>query len=104
MEEEVIESLNSEMQLGLERSSPATLILAKIEEYLSALLQGNPEVFFQTMYRWDIPESALAAAITQGGDQLAALAQIVYQRHLKRIRSRQEWKGFANPEEDELAW
>lgn len=77
---------------GLEAGENKSLeeIKAMLEQHLQQLLESDLERLVQTMYRLDVDESSFHAAMrsTDTNNQAASLAELVWQRELKRI----EWR------------
>ena len=76
-------------------------LLAALGAALQQLLDRDAEGFFQLMYRLDVPEGALGVALGQGDG--AALALVVYQRQLAKLKARQD-NSRPVADDDELAW
>ncbi len=103
-EQEVLAELEKNLPLNLREEVTREAILAHLELVISRLLQQNASDFFQLMYRLDIPEDKLNAALVSGDDTISGLALLLYHRQLQRIRSRREYPPFRNDANGDLAW
>ena len=65
-------------------------IIEQLELVLSNLLEKQPESFFQLMYRLDIPERKLEESLTDRELGISRVANLVYERQLQKVRSREE--------------
>lgn len=78
-------------------------ILAALAQRISDMLTQDPMSLIQTMYRLDIPEAQLDAALDS--DQAAALiAQLVWDRQLQKQAMRASMPTRPADADDELAW
>jgi len=102
---ELLNSFRDKFELEMPETYSEEEILLGLEKRLGQLLERNPEEFFQLMYRIDIPERKMHEVLQQQ-DALAALAVLVYQRQLQKIRSRLKYKSYFenNDADSELKW
>ncbi|MBN8670926.1 MAG: hypothetical protein J0L80_09585 [Chitinophagales bacterium] len=77
-------------------------IIEKLALQVGAIAAKGPDAFFQLMYRLDIAEKKLTAAMI---DKQAAIeiAKLIYNRQLQKVRSRAYYKKDSN-NDDELGW
>jgi hypothetical protein len=106
--------LNEKEQLSLVQHLPDDLQLAETgylseEDLLQALagkvawmLQYNRDVFFQLMYRMDVPEARLLP-VMEGDDISYRVARLIYERELEKVLARRQF-GTTGPVDTDLAW
>ncbi len=95
-------ALAKEWQLTLPEDLSEAQILVMLEARIAILLTGSSEDFFQMMYRLDIDEQKLGAAMREA-DVPAELAGLVWERQLQRIRSKARYSP-PPPDDYELKW
>ena len=78
-------------------------ILQKLAERVVQLIGNNSEEFFQLMYRLDISELKLNAAL-HGPDAPADIARLIYDRQIQKIYSREFFKTTQKDVDDDLKW
>jgi len=78
-------------------------ILQALEQAVVSQLQKRPESFFQLMYRLDISEQKVNAAM-QTDNAPARIARLIYDRQLQKIQSRQQYKTDNEEDDEELKW
>ena len=103
-EQEVLAELRKNLPVDLQEEITREAILNQLERVISRWLQQNASDFFQLMYRRDIAEDKLNAALAAGDNTIPNLARLLYQRQLQRIRSRREHPPFRNDGDGDLAW
>ncbi len=79
---------------------------AKIIEALTLrveeLIAGNPDQLFSMLYRLDISEKRIKAAMAQDQEVTKKIAVLIYERQLEKIISRNQFRS-TRPDDD-LAW
>lgn len=101
---ELLTSFKEKFELEAPEHVTEEEILSALEARLSVLLQRNPEEFFLTLYMIDIPEQTLHEVL-KSSDPVAALARLVYDRQLQKVKSRLYYKAASNNEiDDDLKW
>jgi hypothetical protein len=100
---ETVSALEAEWHLERPEVLTEEAILQLLAQKLTEIIQKGPEAFFQLMYRLDISEKKLNAAI---GDTETAqkIARLVYDRQLGKIISRRENKQDKTDWDPELEW
>ena len=79
-------------------------ILAALAQRISELLTQDPVGFIQLMYRLDIPEASLDAAL-ESADAPSLIAQLVWDRQIQKSMLRKSAQPrAASEEDDELSW
>jgi hypothetical protein len=99
------EELNKALQTDWELQLPETVskeeILQQLANKIVTLIERNPEHFFQLMYRLDVPEAKLDAAL-KTEDAAHSIAELVYNRQLQKIESRQQNRNNEITDDPEL--
>lgn len=98
-------SLREKLDIDIPEGYSEEEIKLMLEKRLGQLLERNPEEFFQLLYRIDIPEHSLQGVLQQP-DALTALAGMVYDRQLQKVKTRLFYKSQNNDKttDDELGW
>jgi hypothetical protein len=100
------QEVNSVLAHSFELELPDTVSKEKIIEVLSwrveKLLAGNPDQLFSMLYRLDISEAKIKAAMFNEDLFTKNIAVLIYERQLEKIISRKHFT--AAPPEDDLAW
>lgn len=78
-------------------------ILQALEQAVLSQLQKGPETFFQLMYRLDISEQKVNAAL-QTDSAPAKIARLIYERQLQKIQSRMQHRANNEDNDAELKW
>lgn len=101
---ETAQALQRDWALQLPKVLSEDVIIRLLADRLVQIIQKGPEAFFQLMYRLDIPEKRLNAAIGDA-DAAASIARLVYNRQLQKIESRRVHKTEVKDDEDaDLRW
>ena len=103
-QEQVWSALKNDWELEHSAVCSREEILSQLELRISRLIERQPEQFFQLMYRLDVPENEVSHALNHPDTAIKRVAELVYERQLQKIRSRQQHRPSANPEDDELSW
>lgn len=102
-EEEIFNAINKDFELAIPKIISKDSIIEELEIKVSQLLHQNAESFFQFMYRLDISEKKLKAAIEQNENTVRAIASLIYDRQYEKLRSRKENKT-PPPVDNDLSW
>lgn len=78
-------------------------ILDALAARVGQMIAGDPEGFFQLMYRLDVAENRIHEALQQEDPSLAVARQ-VYLRQLQKVHSRRLFKPPPAPPDEELEW
>lgn len=71
--------------------SHADRLVKVVEQYLSHLESRSMEIFFQTMYRIDIPDADFKNQVMQNGLDMVGLADLVIKRELIKVLLREKY-------------
>lgn len=66
------------------------------------LIAGNPDQLFSMLYRLDISEARIKAAMSLDHEVTKKIAVLIYERQLEKIISRNQFRS-TRPDDD-LAW
>jgi len=102
-DDEIFAMLSDEWSLEQEKLISKEAIIAQLEARVAALLVRQPEQFFQLMYRLDIAEDKVEAALTNQTNGMMNIALLIYERQLQKIISRKE-HPTPPPEDADLTW
>lgn len=98
----LVQHLPEDLQLSAEGYLSEEDLLQALARKVAWMLQYNRDVFFQLMYRMDIPESRLLPAME--GDEVACrVARLIYERELEKVLARRKF-GTNGPVDQDLAW
>lgn len=102
--QETAAALQQEWGLQLPNTISEATILQKLAERVAVWVGQGAEAFYQMMYRLDISERKLNAAMGTP-DVADQIARLIYDRQLQKVRSRALYKGGSGAVEDEdLKW
>jgi hypothetical protein len=80
-------------------------ILKALRQRISELLEGNSEVFFQTLYRLDISEKKFNDILSRKVEVIDELSELIYERQLQKATLRAQYKkNETGTNEDEMSW
>jgi hypothetical protein len=77
-------------------------IIAALTHRVDQLIAGNPDQLFSMLYRLDISERKIKAAMAGETEVTKKIAVLIYERQLEKIISRKNFKS--PPPDDDLAW
>jgi len=100
---EAVTALKNEWELSLPESVSEEDLLQRLADKIVRVIEQGPEAFFQLMYRLDIPEKKLNASLHEA-DIAKRVAQLVFERQLQKIQSRQQNKVKREEDDPELRW
>ncbi len=101
--QEAAMALRQDWDLQLPDTVSEEEIVKLLAQRIVAILERGPDAFYQLMYRVDISEKKLNAAISDA-DVALKIAQLVYNRQLEKIRSRREHRAKRENDDPELNW
>jgi hypothetical protein len=103
-QQEILDELQKTFPIQVGENISKASILFQLEIRLSELLQQNAETFFQLMYRLDISERKLTAALEDKTDTIADLALLIYDRQVEKITSRRQNRPPDPSADKDLTW
>jgi hypothetical protein len=104
---QVSTDLSMVIRQSMEIDLPENISLEKLKERLSShinfLIQTDLQKLFAILYRIDVSESKLAHLLKEnpGNDASTIIADLVIERQLQKIKSRQERRKDENISNDE---
>lgn len=101
--QETASALKEDWDLQLPDTLSEETILRLLAERIVIILERGAETFFQLMYRLDISEKKLNAAL-QEDDVPIKIARLIYDRQLQKIKSRHENRMKGESDDPELMW
>jgi hypothetical protein len=75
----------------------------KLTDYIRTLIINNPEELIQLLYRIDVREEKIASALHRDIDDAPVIAELIIERQIQKIKTRQQFKQNNN-ESDEERW
>src|SRR5690606_37570044 len=100
--QKVQQALRQSFDLNLSEEVSKEKIIAALAFRIEKLLSGNPDHLFSLLYRLDISEHKIKAAMQVSTDLPIKIAALVYERQEEKILLRQQFKTDGPP--DDLAW
>lgn len=94
--------LNRNFDLELPETVEREKILEALSMRIAEMLAGAPDQLFSRLYRLDIAEKDLKRVLKERLRADRAIAELVYNRQLEKMQSRQRFK--ADRPEDDLSW
>ncbi len=102
IEQLAAEALANDWEITVSPAYSKQEIVKKLALKMASVMEQGPEPFFRLMYRLDIPEPKLVDAM-HNKNAVTEIAELVYNRQLQKMRSRQFYKG-RHARGDELSW
>ena len=68
-----------------------TLVTA-MQQRVQELLQNQPDLLFSYLYRLDVLEHKIQSALSHSENVSKALAELIIDRQIERIRTKQEYR------------
>ncbi|NND05770.1 MAG: hypothetical protein HKN87_05275 [Saprospiraceae bacterium] len=86
--------INSEFGLNLEDQPPDEELIKVLSDRIAYLLMHEMESFMTLMYRMDVSEKKVAAALSPTNQEApnVALAKLIIQRQLDRMQTKSKYK------------
>jgi len=103
MNEELITAINKEMAIGLPGKINLDELIEKLTQYINHLIQHDFEKLVALLYRIDINETKLKELLQRYSDKDSGgiIAQLIIERQLEKIKSRQQFNSKDNISEEE---
>jgi hypothetical protein len=102
VENETALMLQQQWDLALPDHVSEEAILEQLARRVAHMLDGNPEDFFQLMYRLDISEKKLHGVMLED-DVAMHIARLIYDRQMQKIKSRHDNPATTDVD-PELQW
>lgn len=96
------EALAGDFDLAINDLVSREKIITALTWRVDQLIAGNPDQLFSMLYRLDISEKKIKAAMATDDEVTKKIAVLIYERQLEKIVSRNHFK--AERPEDDLAW
>lgn len=100
--EELLAALVRSIGLELPDNVSPEVILAALTQRVEQLIAGNPDQLFSMLYRLDISEEKIKAAMAFDYEVAKKIAVLIYERQLEKIVSRNHFRS--TKPDDDLAW
>ena len=104
--DELLMGIRQALSHSLELELPPTLskeqVIELLRQKVAYLITHNTDELFSRLYRLDVFERKIKAAMAQGGDMAYNLAVLIFERQMEKIESRKNYK--ATKPDDDLAW
>lgn len=98
----ITEALSSSLELELPPTLSQEQVIELLRQKVAYLIDHNTDELFSKLYRLDVFERKIKAAMAEGGDMAYSLAVLIFERQLEKIESRKNNK--ATKPDDDLAW
>jgi hypothetical protein len=102
-QQQVLQMLQSDWDLHIAGTISEEEILLQLEKRILHIADKNPEVFFQLMYRLDVPEEKVRNVLFET-DAAMQIAKMVYKRQLQKIEARKWFKNDEREVDNDLKW
>lgn len=95
--------LRQSLELDLPENISFDLLKARLSSHINFLIQSNFQKLVSILYRVDVSESKLKQLLKENPDSDAAniITDLIIERQLQKIRSKQEYRPDENISDDE---
>jgi hypothetical protein len=103
MDNELIEIINKDLAIELPVDIDTNELQEKLKQYINHLIQHNFEKLVTLLYRIDVSEIKLKQLLQQESNKDAGeiIAQLIIERQLQKIKTRNQFKPEGNTSEEE---
>lgn len=103
MEANLIPAIKEYLQIDLPDSMSNEVLLEKLSSHINHLIQSDFQKLISVLYRVDVDEKKLKQLLEDNSERDAGtiIAELIVERQLQKIRSRQQYKPDENISEDE---
>lgn len=103
---ELIQLLNKELAIEIADKESYQEIHAQLASYLNHLIKNDFEKLIAYLYRIDVNEQKLKALLQQnpGEDAGDIIAELIIERQLQKLRSREKYSKPKNSFDEEEKW
>ena len=100
---DLIPILRQSMEIDLPESISFDLLKEKLSSHINFLIQSDFQKLVYILYRVDVSESKLKHLLKENQDHNAAniITELIIERQLQKIKSRQEHRNNENISDDE---
>lgn len=100
---DLIPLLSQSLEIDLPQNISTEKLLDKLSFHINHLIQSDFQKLISILYRVDIDEKRLKILLEDNSDRDAGIiiAELMIERQLQKIRSRQQYKPDKNISEDE---
>lgn len=105
-ENKLIESLNNELALELPPKTNADELRRQLAAHVNDLIINNFQKLVSVLYRLDVSESKLKHLLQESPDAEASfiIADLIIERQLQKIKSRQQFRQRDNDIDENEKW
>ena len=105
VQNELIHILNADLDTELSQAKSEEVLLQRLSEFISELIQNNFHRLMLILYKVDISENKLKKSLQANADQDAALiiAKLIVEREIEKMNSRNSF-GSGNDNSNEEKW
>jgi hypothetical protein len=102
----LVETINSELGLLLPDKITAEEMRSQLGSYINYLIEHDFQKLVSVLYRVDVNETKLKNLLKEnpGEDAGLIIADLIIERQLQKIKSRQQFRGDNNHISDEDKW
>ena len=95
--------LRQSLEIDLPENISFELLKERLSSHINFLIQSDFQKLASILYRVDVSESKLKNLLkeNQGFDAASIITDLIIERELQKIRSRQEYRNDENISEDE---
>jgi hypothetical protein len=106
MNNQLIEILNSEMAIELPEEISLKELKEKLSQHINYLIDTNFQKLVAILYRVDVSEAKLKTLLNEkaGEDSASIIAELIIERQLLKIKSRQQFTGRNNDIDENEKW
>ena len=103
---DLIPALKKSMDIDLPENISYELIKEKLSVHINHLIQTDFKKLATVLYRVDVPEAKLKYLLKENADSDAApiIADLIIERQLQKIKSRQQFRQQDKHIDDEDKW
>ena len=100
---DLVPMLRQSLEIDLPENISFDLLKAQLSSHINFLIQSNFQKLVSILYRVDVSESKLKQLLKENPDSDAAniITDLIIERQLQKIRSKQEYRPDENISDDE---
>lgn len=106
MNQNLIPALKESLQIDLPSTISLELLIEKLSIYINQLIQTDFQKLVSVLYHIDVSEKKLKILLRENGDSEAGkiIAELIIERQLEKIKSRQQFSQRDKNINDEDMW